>query len=195
MLSLQGPAYAADQGKSAEAFIQELADNAITSLTDETISRPERTEVFRKLFKSKFAYRYIGKFVLGRSWRKANKEQQTEYLDLFQDLMVVSYVDRFVKYTGSGLGVTGSRVDSETTTSVYSEITREGATKPVKITWRVASRNDISKIIDVVIAGTSMSSTLRSDFGSIIRQRGGKVDGLLEELRIKTAALNKEISN
>ncbi len=45
------------------------------------------------------------------------------------------------------------------------------------------------KILDVIVEGASMSQTLRSDFGSIIRQKGGKVSGLLDVLRVKTAAL------
>ena len=47
----------------------------------------------------------------------------------------------------------------------------------------------------MVVEGASMSQTLRSDFGSIIRQKGGKVSGLLEELRVKTASLKGEAKN
>ena len=47
----------------------------------------------------------------------------------------------------------------------------------------------------LVVEGASMSQTLRSDFGSIIRRKGGHVSGLLEELRIKTASLKAEAKN
>ena len=60
---------------------------------------------------------------------------------------------------------------------------------------RVGARGEIIRILDVVVEGASMSQTLRSDFGSIIRQRGGKVSGLLEELRVKTASLKADAGN
>jgi len=41
----------------------------------------------------------------------------------------------------------------------------------------------------VGVEGASMSQTLRSDFGSIIRQKEGKLAGLLEVLRAKTISL------
>ena len=39
------------------------------------------------------------------------------------------------------------------------------------------------KIIDVMVEGVSMGQTQRSEFSSVIRQHGGKVEGLLAELR------------
>jgi ABC-type transporter MlaC component len=65
----------------------------------------------------------------------------------------------------------------------------------VQVLWRVGARGEIIKILDVVVEGASMSQTLRSDFGSIIRQRDGKVSGLLEELRVKTASLKADAGN
>ena len=54
---------------------------------------------------------------------------------------------------------------------------------------------ELGQEIDVVVKGASMSQTLRSDFGSIIRQKGGRVSGLLEELRVKTASLKADAGN
>ena len=39
-----------------------------------------------------------------------------------------------------------------------------------------------------------MSTTLRSDFGSIIRREGGKVAGLIEVLRDKTKSLRQDLA-
>ena len=79
----------------SEAFIRSLADEAIEALTKKETPREDRIKNFRKLFNRHFAVRSIGRFVLGRSWRKASDDEKKEYLVLFEDLMVVSYVDRF----------------------------------------------------------------------------------------------------
>ena len=40
-----------------------------------------------------------------------------------------------------------------------------------------------------------MSNTLRADFGSILRQKNGKVSGLIDVLKKKTHSLQTEMQN
>ena len=92
----------ADAGieEGANALLESLADQAIKSLTDADTPRPERIRRFRNMFRENFAVRSIGKFVLGRNWRRASHEEREEYLGLFEDLIVVTYVDRFSRLAG-----------------------------------------------------------------------------------------------
>lgn len=186
-----GPA-SADIEAGANAFLKSLADKAVSSLTGADVPRPERIERFRVMFRDNFAVRSIGKFVLGRNWRRANKEEREEYLVLFEDLMVVTYVDRFQRYAGEALKVSKTRVESENIATVFSMIERPGGAKPIRVDWRVGTNGKVYKVLDVIVEGTSMSNTLRSDFGSIVRREGNQISGLLEALRKKTAALKAE---
>jgi len=191
------PALAAepvDRVGHAEKFIRSLADEAIEALTKPDTPHETRIANFRKMFNDHFAVRSIGRFVLGRHWRTATDEEKKEYLILFEDLMVVSYVDRFKRYAGENLSVKKARAEKGTTVTVFSEIARPTA-KPVQVLWRVGSKGENTKVLDVVVEGASMSQTLRSDFGSIIRQKEGKVAGLLEVLRAKTISLKAEKTN
>ena len=53
-----------------------------------------------------FAVKDIAKWVLGRRyWRRATDQQRTEYLKLFEDLMVADYASRFEKYEGETLAM------------------------------------------------------------------------------------------
>ncbi|NQW00723.1 MAG: ABC transporter substrate-binding protein [Rhodospirillales bacterium] len=174
-------------------FIQSVADKAIQSLTAKDTPKPERVKQFRILFNENFAVKSIGKFVLGRYWGRASEAEQNEYLGLFEDLMVVSYVDRFSSYAGESLVLKDARTENETTITVFSEIKRPGGTKPIQINWRVGTNGTIYKILDVAVEGASMSTTLKSDFGSIVRQKDGKVSGLIDELKKKTASLTEEM--
>lgn len=191
LMGVQTPsAVQASDAASPKAFIDGLAERAIESLTDKTVERGKRVERFRTLFNDHFAVKGIGKWVLGRYWRAATDDQKAEYLKLFEDLMVVSYVDRFAEYAGERLTIVKSLPDNETLTTVYSEIRRPGANQPIRVDWRVSkSKSGGFKIVDVMVEGTSMSATLRSDFKSIIRQNGGQVAGLIVALRDKTASL------
>ena len=186
-----GPVHAGIE-EGANAFLNALVDQAVKSLTEADTPHPERIKRFRHMFRENFAVRSIGKFVLGRNWRRASDEERKEYMVLFEDLMVVTYVDRFQRYAGASLKVKKTRVDTESIATVFSEIERPDGAKPIRVDWRVGTNGTIYKLLDVIIEGTSMSNTLRSDFGSIVRREGNKIGGLLAALREKTVALKAE---
>lgn len=186
-----GPTRAADPEAEARRFIESLADQAIRALTQPDVPRQERIRRFRKLFNENFAVQAIGRWILGRHWPKASESERREYLKLFQDLLVVSYVDRFTEYAGESLKVVKT-APADGAVMVHAEIVRPAGGPPVRVDWRVATQDGKHKIIDLIVEGTSMSATMRSEFGSVIRQKGGEVAGLLEELRSKTESLSKE---
>jgi phospholipid transport system substrate-binding protein len=176
-------ASAADGAQDAEAFIVGLADQAIAALTPPGISRDEREARARVLLKDNFAVPTIGQFVLGRYWRNATLEEQKEYLELFEKLIVVTYVDRFSRYSGERLKVTRVLSDQESGDAiVYSEITRP-AGDPIEVGWRVRKYGSRFKIVDVLVEGVSMGQTQRSEFSSVIRNNGGSLAALLDEMR------------
>lgn len=169
--------------EGAGNFITSMAEQAIATLTEEGISREKRVARFRELLNENFAVKSIGRWALGRYWRKATLAERSEYLILFENLIVTSYVDRFERYSGETLTVTKTVVKKAGDAIVYSQITRSQGIKPVNVNWRVRAREGKFKIIDVIVEGISMGQTQRSEFASVIRQNGGKIQGLLEKLR------------
>ena len=182
---------ATDAEARASNFIDALAGDAIEALTVSEVPRPERIARFRTIFNDHFAVAAIGKWILGRHWKRASPDEREDYLVLFEDLIVVSYVDRFAEYVGERLNVTRTVAVDSANVTVFSEIMRPTGGPPIRVDWRVGSLDQDLKIVDVVVEGTSMSATLRSDFGSIIRRKGGQVAGLIAEMRDKTQSLRK----
>jgi phospholipid transport system substrate-binding protein len=183
----------AEMEKGASSFIESLAKQAVDSLADTKVPRPERIVRFRRMFNDSFAVEVIGRWILGRHWRTATDAERAEYLRLFEDLMVVSYVDRFAEYAGEALKVHRAVTENESTVTIFSELGRPSGSQPVRVDWRVGRNKDaVYKIVDVVVEGTSMSNTMRSDFTSVINQKGGQMSGLIEVLREKTDALKQE---
>lgn len=178
--------------KDAGAFIESLSKQAVASLTDQKVTRAERIDRFRKMFNESFAVEAIGRWLLGPHWRRATDAEKKEYLVLFEDLMVVSYVDRFAEYAGTALKVNRAVTENEKHVTVFSEIARPSGSQPVRVDWRVGKGDAGYKIVDVIVEGTSMSITMRSDFTSVINQKGGAVSGLIDVLRAKTAGLKQE---
>lgn len=183
-LVLTGTGQAAnDEGARAGKFIESLADRAVAALTEANVSREDRETRFRALLNEHFAVDIIGRWVLGRYWNEATEPERKEYLALFENLIVNTYVDRFKSYSGEKLTVLGTVPVAGGDLLVDSQINRPASGEPLEIGWRVRDRNGHFKIVDVVVAGVSMGQTQRSEFSSVIRRNGGRVEGLLAKLR------------
>ena len=173
---------------NARKFVTTLADRTIQSLTAQGIDKAQRRDRFRELMLEYFAFKGIAKWVLGRYWRRASEPQREEFLRLFEDLMVVIYADRFTKYSGEKLDVGRSEIRGNNDILVHSLITRPEGLKPVAVIWRVSQKNETFKIVDLMVEGLSMGLTQQKEFASVIRMNGGKIEGLLSELRKRLAA-------
>ena len=181
------PAAADQHLERSTEFIRSLADRAITTLTAEDLSAEIRRQQFRNLFREGFAINGIARFVLGRYWRRASEPDRTEYLALFEDVIVNTWADRFSEYSGQKFVVQDavdapSAHQAEQVAIVRSTFFTDPQT-PIRIDWRVASRGDIFKITDVSVEGISMANTQRDEFASVIRQNSGEISALLDILR------------
>ena len=187
-LGVAGVASAEDPAAGAKVFIENLADRAVKSLAAPDIDTAERRKRFRAVMLENFAFKRIAKWVLGRYWRRASDAEKTEYLKLYEDVLVLVYADRFAKYSGEVLDVGRSEVRGKNDILVYSKIVRPEGLKAVDVAWRISQQKSEYKIIDVMVEGLSMGLTQKKEFASVIRQNGAGVQGLIDELRKRLAA-------
>ena len=178
------PAAAQSADPGATAFIQSLGNEAVATFSNKSLSREQAVERFRTLLYQGFDVPYIGRWVLGRYWNSATPQQHDEYQKLFERLIVNTYANRFVEYSGETFRITGSRPEGDTDTMISTQIVRPNG-PPVNVDWRVRKRDAGYKIIDVVVEGVSMGVTQRQEFASVISQNGGRVEGLIQALRQK----------
>jgi phospholipid transport system substrate-binding protein len=174
----------------AHQFIQTLADRAVNSMAGDKNSSTEQKKRFRKLLNDNFDVRLLGKWALGRHWRKATKIERSEYLAQFEKFLVATYSKRFRQLTTEEIDVASATSRNRKLAIVHSRLLRD-SNKPVRIDWRVAYPRGEYKIVDIIVEGISMLQTQRSEFGSVIRKNGGKVSGLTATLRDKTESINK----
>jgi len=152
------------------------------SLTVKGIPRGEREARVREILKANFDEEAIAKFALGTYWRDATDAQRSEYMKLFEDMIVQTYTTRFENYSGQVLKI-GESVPGGDNDSIVSSQIQQKDGPPIDVQWRVRSENGSFRVVDVVVAGVSMSVTQRSDFASTIQNGGGKVDALLVSMR------------
>ncbi len=166
---------------AASKFIQKMGDVALTSLTDKDLASKEREKRVRDLLRQNFDVEAIGKFALGGHWRTITPAQRSEYLKLFEDMIVSTYAQRFGEYSGQQFKVGSTKPTTRKGDSIVNSQVIQKDGPPLNIEWRVRENAGQFKVIDVFIENVSMAITQRSDFDAVV-QRGG-IDGLLKTLR------------
>ena len=181
---------AADKGQDAMTFINDFGNKAISELTQPNLSDDELYKRFRTLFEQGFDVSYIAKSALGRFWQRANDKERADYLAAFEDYMVKIYAAKFKAYSGESFKANASQAAADGVNVTSTVIKPDGP--ETKIAWLVADDSGAPKIRDIKIEGVSMVSSYRDEFANEILQHDGKVAGLIDALREKTAHLGTE---
>ena len=187
MLLLCAPGFArAAATEGAGGFLTELTDRALAQLTESGLTDAEQKLRFRRLLNEAFDLPAIGRFVLGRYWRRADPVQRRDFLGAFEDMMLHRFLPLFSKFSGEKLVIGPSRPykNSPDFVNVESKLLRLEQ-EPIHVNWRVRKRGEGYKIVDIVAEGVSIAVTLRSEYVSVLKQNGGDVDALTRVLREK----------
>jgi phospholipid transport system substrate-binding protein len=172
-----------------KAFVSQLATDAMETLTAKGVPDHERAVRFRTLFVNAVDMPELSKFVLGRYWRSATPEQQQEFLKDFEDIVVLTWSTRFKDYASDlRHEVVGVSPDGERGVFVESRVSRSQQ-PPINLQWRLRQPDGGFKVVDLIVEGSSMAITYRSEYASVIQSNGGKIDGLLTAMRKKIADL------
>lgn len=183
MIGLAAPASA--ETTKAEQFVQKLGEEALFTLEAADGNEDVIADKIKSWLNSYFDKDAIARFALGRHWRGASDAQKSEYQDVFEKMIVLTYSQRLAEYSGENFEVTGSTKVNSRDTIVHSDIIRTSKNAPkTRIDWRVRNGN---KIVDVSVEGVSMSVTQRADFDAAIQKNGGNLDAFIAELKKKTS--------
>jgi phospholipid transport system substrate-binding protein len=185
-----GPARATAED-DARTQIQRLADGALGVLADKSLSKPGREEGLRKILLKNFNIPAIGKFVVGAHWRKAARDEKSEFLGVFETYVVKTYAVQLGQYAGEKFKILSVLPDKRGFV-VISQVTPPNR-PPVELKWRLRKpkRGELA-VVDVVVENISMALTQRQEFSAVIQQRGGNLRGLISALREKIKDLDNK---
>jgi phospholipid transport system substrate-binding protein len=167
-------------------YITSLGNQTLTLVQAKDRPQGDRKRQFQQLIDQSFDVPAISRFVLGRYWNTASKDQQQQFTQAFEDYMVGVYWQRFSEYSGETFAVKGRRDEGNGTTIVTTEVAQANGQPSAKVDWSVSKESGGYKIGDVSIEGVSQEVTYRQEFASVIEQNGG-VAALIDHLHQKTA--------
>jgi len=184
--------------QSPEEFVTSLMEQAkeISNLEEWHDAAPvEREREHQRLKEDALLYliernfdiKRVGRFVLGRYWRRATFKQQNEFLDVFKLAAVRTFSPLLKDVPLDTFKIVRIQWSNSDMIEVFVFSTIEPEkNKTIKIRWRLWKAYSLEgyKVIDITAEGVSLIVTLRSEYTSFIKRNGG-IDSLITELRKK----------
>jgi phospholipid transport system substrate-binding protein len=166
----------------ATSFIQATGEELVAAINAAGASVAQRRDRVAQILRRAVDVDGVGRFILGRWWRTATAEQQQEYLQLFEQVLIHNLSARFGEYQGVrfALGRTQARTEED---ALVSTIVERPGNPAFGLDWRVAEVSGQPKVVDVIAEGTSLRLTTRSEYSSVVTRNGGNVAALLTAMR------------
>jgi phospholipid transport system substrate-binding protein len=150
------------------------------------IRRPAKQGRFRQLFRQYFDVEACARSALGPYWLKATAPQRQEFVELYEDYVVIGYSAHLGALGGESFKVLGSHPDKGRV--IVTSRFQINSAAPIGVDWQLNPTNHGYKVTDLIVNGISMASAQHSDLVSVIQRNNGHVPALLAALREKNAS-------
>ena len=164
-------------------FIDELVNDAIKTLSDNSLSIKEKNQVIEEIAIKNVDIKALGMYTLGDLRKTLDSKTLEKYQNLFEKYFLKSLTSRLSDYSSQKFEVTGADQKSEKYTIVNSKIA-ESATQPeIKVDWRVYTKDPLKPLIrDLIVEGLSLARTQKEEFSSILNSNDGDINALFKTL-------------
>jgi phospholipid transport system substrate-binding protein len=163
-------------------------NSILTLLQDKELDQATRREEMRKVINARFDFRAMSQRTLATNWKKASKEQQQEFVQLFSQLIENTYIGRVEAYTDEKVDFPGEKVKGKKAVVKTLILT---ATADIPINYKVyQKKNGEWWVYDVIIEGISLISNYRSSYQEIVKKEG--FDGLIAKMKNKIKELESQ---
>jgi phospholipid transport system substrate-binding protein len=139
----------------------------------------------------KFDFKRMTAYAVGKNWRIATPDQQSQLTDQFQSLLVRVYASTMTRYKNAVIDVKPNAVmnnsGSEAIVRTAVSLPSNGNQKPVSIDYTLYKTQQGWRVYNVSVEGASIVTAYRNQFDTEIRTNG--VDSLIKSLKDKNAKL------
>ena len=187
LLGLLGaPALAATAPDQAVSLVT-TTGNQLVGLINGGADNATRRAALQSIVDSNVDVDGIAKFCLGRFWRTATPAQQQDYLAVFHATLMRNLTANLGDYQGVTFTVGQVMPRDDGSVAVQTVLTRPN-NAPNNVQWVVTDAGGSPKIADLIVEGTSMRLTTRSEYSSYLQNNGNDVDALIAALKAKASS-------
>ena len=169
---------------AVESAVDRFMNIVQTGRSDSPAVNADRTGQIREIVREMFDFDEIARRALARHWQTLQREEQTEFVALFRDLLEHAYLTQVETVGNDKILFLGESSEGSGRAIVRSKVvTRKGAEIPLD--YRMHLLDGQWRIYDVVVQGISFIASYRTQFDRIIRAES--YGALRERLQKKTA--------
>ena len=172
---------------TAKETVETGVNNLLKTLGDpsfKTMSKDERLAIMKTQIGAVFDFKELSRRTLGRTWKKFSPEQQTEFVELFTQVLQGVYADLLMSYTDQKVIFGNEKKLKKGRSEVESHLVTSDGRK-IPIVYRMTDKTGSWRVYDVIIEGVSLVKNYRTQFKEILTNN--PPEKLLEILRGKVA--------
>ena len=152
--------------------------------SDNAAVSTDRQAQIREIVREMFDFDEISRRALARHWTTLQRDEQTEFVTLFRDLLERAYLTQVETVGNEKIVFLGESSEGNGAAIVRSKVvTRQGAEIPLD--YRMHLLDGRWRIYDVVVQGISFIASYRTQFDRVIRAES--YSSLRERLQKKAA--------
>ena len=171
----------ADRIVDSQKLVASLYSDLVATSIKEMSVDEEKKEL-EKLFQKYVDITIIARAVLGKSWREANTDQKTLFVNAFKKYVSNKYGRQFSEFKGTTLEIVKSRDTLTKAGVLVSTVVVVPGNPSLKVVWQVSDGSGLLKLIDLRVEGISMLSTERQEFRSKLKKFDGSLDDIILEI-------------
>lgn len=173
------------QENEAKQWVNDTGHKLLDTLSTQDIA--SKYEILDNMFNEDIDTKYMARFVIGKYWKLMDKEQQDNYLNLFNRYALSIYKNYPLDFDTKEinfkiLSVTQNQKFTDVACSIT--LPKQYASKNIQdvtIKFKLTKENQKIKIVDLVLAQSSLLQTYRQRFYKMIEELDGEISWFLED--------------
>jgi ABC-type transporter MlaC component len=129
-----------------------------------------RSDIIKEI-KDNLNVEWTAKFVLADNWQLISKEEQSEFVKLFEDYLLYNYAPKFQGYKGEKYNITSTQLLAPSKYAANILLKIDSNTE-INIVIYFMEENKKYSIVDISAEGISFAATQNLEFSSMITSLG-----------------------
>ena len=134
-----------------------------------------------------FNFKHMTALAVGKDWRKASPQQQEQLVTEFKTLLVRTYSNALTGYKNQKVVYKPFKMNPDDSDVLVRTEVQQPGNKPVQLDYSLEKMDSGWKVYDVSVAGISLVTNYREQFGQEVRNGG--IDGLIKVITTKNNSL------
>lgn len=182
--------------ETPDVLIQQVTEDVLDIIRKDKDIQSGNTQKVIDLVDKKvlphFNFQRMTALAVGKDWKKATPPQQQQLTQEFKTLLVRTYSNALTGYKNQKVVYKPFKMNAgESDVLVRTEVLQPGS-KPVQLDYSLEKIEAAWKVYDVTIAGISLVTNYRDQFGQEVRNGG--IDGLITTLVNKNKSLESNLA-